>query len=188
MKDNVLKKEFKEKDVERVRNLVKGKAGDKTIVGIGYEKPEEEHSEGDVWLDNNKKWTIKNGIKVNITTNDEAVKSVSLPLFCPSCKTPLKPSIDRLIFLQHSMCLNCLTKKESELKITGKWEEYQKKIINNDIDNYIQQVNEYYDDLINKNDIFITEDGVEENWTGLNKDFLDNLRKEAIEHLEKLKK
>ncbi len=46
-KDNVLKKEFQRKDVERLRNLVKGKHGDKTTLGIGYTKKQEHYHEGD---------------------------------------------------------------------------------------------------------------------------------------------
>ena len=38
-----LKKEFQKKDVERLRNLVKGKYGNKSTVGIGYTKKEEFH-------------------------------------------------------------------------------------------------------------------------------------------------
>jgi hypothetical protein len=44
MEDNVLKKEFSQKDVQRVRNLVQGKYGDKTQQSIGYSKKEEFHS------------------------------------------------------------------------------------------------------------------------------------------------
>ena len=36
--DNVLRKEFSKKDVQRVRNLVQGKTGDRTTEGIGYTK------------------------------------------------------------------------------------------------------------------------------------------------------
>ena len=42
-----LKKEFKKKDVERIRNLVKGQAGKRTGEGIGYSKKEEFYEEGD---------------------------------------------------------------------------------------------------------------------------------------------
>ena len=42
-----LKKEFKKKDVERIRNLVKGHAGKRTGEGVGYTKPEIFHEEGD---------------------------------------------------------------------------------------------------------------------------------------------
>jgi hypothetical protein len=37
-KENVLKKQFAEKDVNRLRNLVKGKHADKSQVSIGYYK------------------------------------------------------------------------------------------------------------------------------------------------------
>ena len=34
----MLKKEFKKHDVERLRNLIKGKSGDRTSQGVGYTK------------------------------------------------------------------------------------------------------------------------------------------------------
>ena len=37
-KDSVLKKQFQEKDVQRLRNLMTGKYGDKTIKSVGYRK------------------------------------------------------------------------------------------------------------------------------------------------------
>ncbi len=58
--DSVLKKEFQQRDIERMRNLMTGKHGDKTVVGIGYTKKEEFHKEGDVWEEDGRKWTIKN--------------------------------------------------------------------------------------------------------------------------------
>ena len=40
MKDNVLKKEFNKKDVQRLRNLVQGKYGEKSGQSVGYKKDE----------------------------------------------------------------------------------------------------------------------------------------------------
>ena len=85
MKDNILKKEFHKKDVERLRNLVKGKGSERTNQGIGYTKADEFHKEGDMWEENGRKWTIKDGIKENITKLDK-FKKTSVPLFCPTCK------------------------------------------------------------------------------------------------------
>ena len=82
MKDNILKKEFQKKDVARLRNLVKGKSNQKLGQGVGYTKKEEFHNEGDIWVENNRRWTIKEGIKENITKLDK-FKQVSIPLFCP---------------------------------------------------------------------------------------------------------
>ena len=69
-KDNVLKKEFQRKDVERLRNLVKGKHGDRTTIGVGYTKKHEHYQEGDVWEEDGRTWTIKNGLKQNTTKLD----------------------------------------------------------------------------------------------------------------------
>mgnify|MGYP003334744338 CR=1 FL=1 len=49
MSENVLKKEFKEKDIQRLRNLIQGKHGEKATMGTGYTKKQEFHEEGDVW-------------------------------------------------------------------------------------------------------------------------------------------
>ncbi len=43
MANNVLKKEFKSADVQRLRNLMTGKQGEKTTTGVGYEKSKEFH-------------------------------------------------------------------------------------------------------------------------------------------------
>ena len=51
-KESNLKKEFAPKDVQRMRNLLTGKAGEKTGIQSGYEKSRQNHIEGDVWEEN----------------------------------------------------------------------------------------------------------------------------------------
>ena len=70
MSENVLKKDFKSADVQRLRNLMTGKQGERTAAGVGYSKKQEFHEEGDVWEKDGRQWTIKNGIKQNITKLD----------------------------------------------------------------------------------------------------------------------
>jgi len=48
-KETVLKKEFQKKDVERLRNLMQGKYGEKTRSSVGFTNPQEFYDEGDVW-------------------------------------------------------------------------------------------------------------------------------------------
>ena len=62
MKENVLKKDFKKQDVERIRNLVQGKYGEKTRSSVGFSKKDEFYQEGDIWESDGRTWTIKNGI------------------------------------------------------------------------------------------------------------------------------
>ena len=75
MKENVLKKDFKKQDVERIRNLVQGKYGEKTRSSVGFSKKDEFHQEGDIWESDGRTWTIKNGIRQNVTKLDKAKKA-----------------------------------------------------------------------------------------------------------------
>ncbi len=79
MSDNMLKREFKERDVQRMRNIIKKEYTAKTVTQVGYTKTQTEHKEGDVWEENGKKWTIKNGIKQTVTRFDELKKVINLP-------------------------------------------------------------------------------------------------------------
>ena len=74
-----LKKQFSERDLTRMRNIITKKTGDKTVTSVGYTKAEEIHEEGDVWEENGRKWTIKNGIKRNV----RKIESAAIPLLCP---------------------------------------------------------------------------------------------------------
>ena len=78
-----LKKEFERKDVERVRNLVQGKVGSSAENQVGYHKKTIERKEGDIWKENKKTWTIKNGIKQTISKLDAIKKEVFMTLCCP---------------------------------------------------------------------------------------------------------
>ena len=66
-KESLLKKDFKQSDIQRVRNIVNKDFSSKTKAQTGYRKTTERHTEGDVWEENGKTWTIKNGLKQNVT-------------------------------------------------------------------------------------------------------------------------
>ena len=187
-KDNVLKKEFSKRDVERMRNLVKGNAGDRTTQSIGYSKKQEFYKEGDVWEENGRTWTIENGIKQNITKLDKAKKAHTMPLFCPKCSKLMK-RVDKPYYNIHQFCLDCFAKFEDKLKAEGKYQEYYKEINNKIIDNRIEEYKQYVEERINEsNSSFVSEDGDVENWVGkINVDKVNEYTSHVIEHLESLK-
>ena len=188
-KESVLKKEFKEKDVQRLRNLMTGKYGESTTTGIGYTKTQEFYNEGDVWELDGRKWTIKNGIKQNITKLDAAKKEIHMPLFCPSCNTLMKKQADKRFYLQFKRCLTCQVDFESELKIEGLWEEYNNVFINDNVDNTIKEFEIWFDENLNQsNESFITEAGDVESWIGSNKAKMLESKEETINFLKSLKK
>ena len=189
MSKSVLKKEFKEKDVQRLRNLVQGKHGERSTQGIGYNKAKEFHAEGDIWEEDDRTWTIKNGIKQNVTKLDKAKESIHMPLFCPSCNNLMKKQLDKRFYLQFNRCLDCQIDFEHELKMQGLWAEYNKAFINEDIDNMINEFEIWFEEALNhSNEDFITEEGDVEKWVGSNKKKMLKSKEETIAFLKKLKK
>jgi hypothetical protein len=188
-KDNVLKKDFQERDVQRLRNLIQGKQGEKTRTSVGFSKADEFHAEGDIWESDGRTWTIKDGIKQNITKLDKAKKAHVMPLLCPKCKKVMKNRNDKPFYNIHKMCFNCVIDMEIQLRKEGKWEEYQRKIKNDEIDNRIEEFKTYIKERLNEsNDGFVSESGEVEKWVGkVNKDRVDEYVKEAVEYLESLK-
>jgi len=189
MSESVLKKEFKEADLQRLRNLVKGRTGEKTSVSSGYTKDYVERKEGEVWEEDGRQWTIKNGVKQTISKL-QAVRDVALtPLFCPDCKALMKGRYDSQFYKIHRHCFDCHIKFEAEIKKEGKWEEYQNQIQNSEIDGMINNYEVWVDDLLNEsNDGFVTELGEVESWSKVNRDKILKQKEEAIEYLKKLKK
>jgi hypothetical protein len=191
MKENILKKQFQDRDVNRLRNLVKGKYADKSQVSVGFTKGQEgPHIEGDIWDEADKTWTIKDGIKQNVTKLDAAREAVNLPIFCPSCKKPMKPHLDKKWYKMYHRCFNCQIDFEAEIRRQGLWEEYQKVIFNSDIEGLMENFQIWIDEEIENqsNQTFVTEAGDVEKWTGSAKNKLLESKEETLKYLQSLKK
>jgi hypothetical protein len=161
-----MKKEFSSKDVNRMRNIITGKTGDKTQILSGYEKSNKDYKEGDIWKEDGKNWTIKNGIKQTITKLDR-IKSLSiLPLCCPNCNKPMKINdINKKMYNIHSICFDCVLKKEDEIKRSGNWESYEKNQLKLNRDASLYEFEQALESWVNQKDTFVTEAGDIENWS-----------------------
>ena len=162
-----LKKEFKRKDVERVRNLVQGKVGSSSESQVGYTKKTEDYKEGDVWVENRKTWTIKNGIKQTISKLDKIKKSIFTPLCCPQCSKVMKHHLDKNSYNIHEKCYDCLIEFEHKLKIKGEYDNYLKNLKASNNLAILDEVESYLLDVVNQtNEGYVSEDGVIERWVG----------------------
>ena len=163
----MLKKEFKEEDIQRIRNIVTNKTGDNTRVQSGYKKQYKKYKEGDVWKEDDRTWTIKNGIKQNITKLDKAKEATKIPLLCPSCGKPMKHHLDKKMYKIHKTCMDCVAKAETEIRRLGKWHEYEKAMIGEGVEHFIKDYEQMLEDLLNQqNEGFVTEAGDVEKWKG----------------------
>jgi hypothetical protein len=185
-KESTLKKEFKKSEVQRMRNIITGNTGDRTQVLGGWEATVEEHKEGDTWEEDGKKWTIKNGIKQSITKLDKFKHLISLPLTCPSCKKPMKANeLNKKMYSVHKVCLNCVIDMESKLKLEGKYEEYEKNILNMNKNASLEEFEQALDSWVEEKDTFVTEQGDIESWQGGDKAQIYKQLKEKIQEFRK---
>jgi hypothetical protein len=166
-KETLLQKEFQKRDIQRIRNLVSGNQGDATQTQVGYTAKQIDRSEGDIWEEFGRKWTVKNGIKMSVTKLDRAKKAVFTPLLCPECSKPMKTEYDKKMFFIHNQCFDCVIKMESQLKIDGKYQEYEDKIVkanaNFALDEFVNGFDSFLDSMSSNNG-FVTEQGDIEDW------------------------
>lgn len=167
-KETQLQKSFKESDLSRIRNIIAGKYGEKTKTQVGFEKQQKEYKEGDIWEENEKTWTIKNGIKQTVTKLDSIKQLIKFPLKCPCCSKAMKPNqYNKKMYSIHGKCFDCVLEMETKLKLEGKFEEYEKTLLNQNrlshLDEFENALNEY---AKSTNESFLTENGDKERWVG----------------------
>jgi len=184
--ENTLKKEFNPRDVQRMRNIITGNTNDRTQIQTGYEKNSQVYKEGDVWEENGKKWTIKNGIKQSITKLDEIKKLVVIPFSCPECRQVMKVNeYNKKMWAIHQKCFDCVVKMESEMKRLGKWNEYCDNIMNRNKNAELDDLERALEDWVEESETFVSEAGEVEKWGGGDKKAIYKQVKEEIAELKK---
>ena len=189
MSESRLNKEFSERDIQRMRNIVSGNTADRTRVQAGYQKQTAEYGEGDIWEESGKTWTIKNGIKQTVTKHDKLREMVNMPLKCPECERAMKTTkLNKKMWPIHGKCFDCVVEYETHLKATGKYDPYAKNLMNANKDSFVNDYEQAVEAYINDTgDTFMSEAGDLENWSKakLNPEVIKTL-KENIKQLKEL--
>jgi len=163
----MLKKEFKRKDVTRARNLLTGKSGASSETQVGYKKKRVDYKEGDVWVENKKTWTIKDGIKQTISKMDAIKKEIFMPLCCPECGNVMKKRLDKPNYKAHKKCFDCVIEFEHKLRLKGEYDDYIKNLRLKNRLTEIDEMESMFLDLANQsNEGYISEHGELERWKG----------------------
>jgi len=185
----MLQREFKERDVQRMRNIITKDYTAKTTTQIGYSKAQIDYKEGDVWEEAGKKWTIKNGIKQTVTRLDKLKESIHLPLSCPNCGNAMKNhTLNKKMWSIHKMCSDCVITMETELKRIGQFEEYARNLTTRGVRAYIKDLENIILEIAleETNEGFVTEAGDIEKWAGKGID-KQKIITEIQEYIQKLK-
>jgi hypothetical protein len=187
MGESLLKKEFKSKDVNRARNLIKKDLSAKTVDGIGYTKTQVAYKEGDIWEESGRTWTIKNGIRQNITKLDSAKKALQTPLACPKCGGSMKHHLAQKMYKIHKMCFNCVIDYEAELRKAGLYESYERNMMQGSMKAFARDVEQWVLDTLSETNSFVTEQGDLEDWNSNTENFKKQLNNNLQEYLKHLK-
>ena len=189
MEESKLQREFKGRDVQRMRNIITKDYNAKTTTQVGYTKAQVEHKEGDIWEEDGKKWTLKNGIKQTVTRFDSLKKAINLPIACPKCSKGMKTTtLNKKMWPIHSMCFDCVITMETELKRTGQYEAYVRDLTTRGIKTYVKDLEDALLEiaLIDSNEGFVTEAGDIEKWAGKGVD-TKKMTEDLQEYIQKLK-
>ena len=187
MGESLLKKEFKSKDVNRARNLITKDYSGKTVDGTGYSKAHVAYKEGDIWEENGRSWTIKDGIRQNITKLDAAKKALQTPLACPKCKGSMKHHLAQKMYKIHKMCFDCVIDYEAELRKAGLYESYEKNMMQGSMKAFARDVEQWVLETVMSTNTFVTEQGDVEDWNSNNKEFETRLTSNLHQYLKHLK-
>jgi len=163
-----LNREFSERDIQRMRNIISKNTGDSTRIQVGYSKVKVTYSEGDTWEENGKTWTIHNGIKQTITKHDALKAMVEFPLTCSGCSKPMKSNrLNRKMYNIHNTCFDCVIEMETKLRIEGKYDAYVKEMLNSNKNTSLDDAEQMFDEYFNsKKETYVTEAGDIEKWDG----------------------
>lgn len=182
----MLKKEFKNTDLQRIRNLIGKKYGDSVKTQIGFTQSEQEHKEGDIFEESGKRWIIKNGIRITYNKTHSVREQLSMPMFCPECGEPMIGKFDKKMYFIHKKCFNCVIKFETQLRIDGKYEVYVSEQIKTNANALLADFENEVIEVLNESTQTVTENGEIEEWGGGDID-KEKIIEEVRGYIEKIK-
>lgn len=183
-----LKKEFtNDSELQRMRNIIQKKFGERTKVQKGYEKQYLERKEGEIWEEGGKYWTIKNSIKVSYSPTEVIRDMIKIPLWCPTCNGNINSNYDKKMFKIYGHCFSCQLKIETNMKIEGTFEKFEEESIKSNLKTIIKNVEEEIEDYLKDTNqsTILTSEGHVEDWTG--KEDKENIVKDIKELTEQFK-
>lgn len=187
MGESLLKKEFTSKDVKRARNLVNKDLSGKTVDGIGYSKTQVVYKEGDTWEESGRTWTIKNGIRQNITKLDAAKQALKTPLTCPKCGGTMNYHLSQKMYKIHKMCFDCVIDYEAELRKAGLYESYEKNMMQGSMKAFARDVEQWVLESTQTTNTFVTEQGDIEDWNNNDSSFKEQINLNLQNYLKHLR-
>jgi hypothetical protein len=94
--------------------------------------------------------------------------------------------LNKKMYSIHKMCLDCVVDMEAKLKIEGKFDEYQKNILNSNKNASLEDFERALESWLEEKDTYVSEQGDIENWSGGDKSTIYKELKDRIEEWKKV--
>lgn len=171
-----------------IRSVLRGETP-KTSISMYVEKEAENLKPGDTWEDaDGREWYInEHGTKVR----KSILQSARMPWWCPKCEMIMNKHQDEKFYWSQGMCMNCVTRRDTDMKIDGTWEAYEKKVISDKVTGFLKDAKKEivkYLESLSDTQTFVGEDGELEEWTGDVTQLREFLENEIVEIDKSLKK
>lgn len=194
-KQQIINKPYTEEELERKVAAVRAdvsnrlnKWTNKIIFAVSSgDKPHIKREEGEQWVEGDKTWVVKNGIRQTVSK----LETARMPWWCPVCKKPMNHRFDRKFYYIRGWCYDCNINFEHQLRIVpGKWEAFERrKIKENEISIVKHDMQETVDYLktFTEPKIYFENGGYEVLATKAQfKSLFDELEKKIEQSLEKI--
>lgn len=163
------------KNIKAVSEMIEGNHKTQTKKTISFDKKEVVRREvGETWVDDSgQTWEQKNGYKVKVgkfsKLREELQSFPKCRLETCVCNEPSQADLKMRAY--HGMCLDCVTEMEHELKLSGEYEQYERKKLLNNAESWLKEAEIEKEVLkVSLRARFINEDGSIEEWGSLNED------------------
>ena len=122
-------------NIKAIKQMLDGTHRMQSRTTVGYEGEQKQTTKevGETWTDvNGKEWIQKDGFKISVNKFLDQMASTRMPSMCPKCNKEMTHRLDKKFWGIEGHCFDCQVTFEHNLRIDGKYEEYEKrKILNN---------------------------------------------------------
>lgn len=189
----MLEERMSKSDIKELTKFIIKRLRSEAIT-VGYTGNEHGRKEGTVWEDSKgRKWIQRKGYVESFNETAETVRKLT-DIKCKKCGKNIKFSsdLDEKMILKTGTCFDCTIQLETELRILGIYDVYEKyKILGNQL-SYLYDWKRILTDAVNyfKNEnntlkIVTGEDGYMVNFEGVNKTELLNEAKKDLKEVNK---
>ena len=140
------------RNIDAVKKMLDGnhRTQTKTSVSLNVKEAPIKRKIGDRWTDENgKEWEQRDGYKISVTKALDLLAQHRMPEYCPTCNAVMaKKHLDERMWRIHKMCFDCVIDMEHQLRIEGKYDDYEKQKVKENAMAWLNDAEKDVDDLV----------------------------------------